>query len=52
MAGPLGRRARWHEFLSRYNIVLGYKLGVDNVAADRMSCWAYSTGLVDDINFH
>ena len=28
MAGPLGRRGRWHEFLSRYNIVVVYKPGV------------------------
>ena len=40
MAGPLGRRGRWHEFLSRCNIVVIYKPGVENDAADEMSRWA------------
>ena len=52
MAGLLGRRGRWHEFLSRYNIVLGYKPGKDNDVTDGMSRSAYPAGLVDDTNFH
>ena len=52
MAGPLGRRGQWHEFLSRYNIVVVYKPGVDNDVADGMSRWAYPAGLADDTNFH
>ena len=52
MAGPLGRRGRWHEFLSRYNIVVVYKPGKKNDVADGMSRWAYPAGLVDDTNFH
>ena len=52
MAGPLGRRGRWHEFLSRSNIVVVYKLGVENDAANEMSRWAYPVGLADDTNFH
>ena len=52
MAGSLGHRGRWHEFLSGYNIVVVYKPGVENDAADGMSRWAYPARLVDDTNFH
>ena len=52
MLGPLGRHGRWHDFLSRYNIVVVYKPGVQNDAADRMSRWAYPAGLADDTNCH
>ena len=52
MAGPLGRRGHWHEFLSRYNIVVVYKPGADNVIADGLSRWAYPAGVADDTNFH
>ena len=52
MAGPLGRRGRWHEFLSPYNIVVVYKPGKDNDVADGMSWWAYTAELADDTNFH
>ena len=52
MAGPLGRRGGWHEFLSRYNIVVVYKPGKDNDAADGMSRWANPAELADDTNFH
>ena len=52
MAGPLGRRGRWHEFLSRYNIVVVYKPGVENTAADETSRWAYPARLADDTNPH
>ena len=51
MAEPLGRQG-WHEFLSRYNIVVVYKPGPDNAAADGMSRWACPAGLADDSNFH
>ena len=52
MGGPLGCRGRWHEFLSRYNIVVVYKQGVEEHAADRMSRWAQPLELADDTNFH
>ena len=39
-------------FLSRYNIVVVYKLGKVNDVADWMSRWAYPAGLADDTNFH
>ena len=52
MAGPLGRPGRWHEFLSRYHIVVVYKPGKDNDVADRMSRRAYTAGLADHTNFY
>ena len=52
MAGPLGRRDRRHEFLSRYNIVVVYKPEVGNDAAHGMSRWAYPAELADDTNIH
>ena len=51
MAGPPGHRSRWHEFLSRHNVVVVYKPGKDNDVADRMSRWAYPAGLANDTNF-
>ena len=52
MAGTLGRCGQWHEFLSRYNIVVVYKPGVENDAADGMSRWAYPAGSAAGKNFH
>ena len=52
MAGPLGCRGRWHEFLGGYNIVVIYKPGADNVIADGLSRWTYPTGVADDHNCH
>ena len=52
VAGLLGRRGRWHEFLSWYNIVVVYKPRKDNDVADGMSRWAYPAGLADDTKFH
>ena len=40
-SGPVGRRVRWHQFLSRFNITVGYIPGKDNHVADVMSRWAY-----------
>ena len=51
-AGPLGLRGRWHGFLSRYKVVVVYKPGVANDAADGMSHWAYPARLADDTDFH
>ena len=41
LAGPLGRRGRWHEFLSRFNLTVEYLPGTDNTTADTLSRWAY-----------
>ena len=52
LAWPLGRRGRWHQFLSRYHIEVVYKPGKDNTVADGLSRWAYPAALADDTNFH
>ena len=39
-SGPRGRRARWHETLSQFDITVVYVPGPDNVVADAMSRWA------------
>ena len=41
VSGPLGRRGRWHEFLSSFNITVCYKKGEENTVADVLSCWMY-----------
>ena len=51
MARPLERRGQWHEFLSRYIIVVVYKPGKDNVVADGLSRRAYPAGEADDTTF-
>lgn len=40
-SGPAGRRGRWHERLSRFDIEVAYIAGKDNVVADALSRWAY-----------
>jgi hypothetical protein len=40
-SGPTGRRARWHEILSQFNLTIIYRKGEDNVVADALSRWAY-----------
>ena len=40
-SGPVGRRARWHQFLSRFYLQVGYIPGRDNTIADVMSRWVY-----------
>ena len=40
-SGPAGRRGRWHELLSRFNLGVKYSPGRTNVGADCMSRWAY-----------
>ena len=43
-SGPAGRRARWHETMSKFNITVQYIPGKDNVVADAMSRYAYPAG--------
>ena len=40
-SGPAGRRARWHETLSKFDLTVQYVPGKDNVVADAMSRFAY-----------
>ena len=40
-SGPAGRRARWHEVLSKFDLSVQYVPGKDNVVADAMSRFAY-----------
>ena len=49
LSGPTGRRARWHELLSKFDISVAYVPAKDNVVADALSRWASpaSTALND-----
>ena len=38
---PAGRRARWHEFLSLFDLHVAYLPGKYNTVADALSRWAY-----------
>ena len=40
-SGPAGRRSRWHEFLSKFNLTVEYLPGKTNQVADSLSRWAY-----------
>ena len=52
ISGPSGRRGRWHEFLSRFNLTIRYQPGDENDGTDALSRWAYPGGVVRDTNFH
>ena len=52
ISGPLGRRGRWHEFLSSFEIEVIYLPGPENVVADALSRWPYPAGLDQDCTFH
>ena len=41
ISGPTGRRLRWHQILSKFNLKVGYIPGKDNFIADIQSRWAY-----------
>ena len=52
-SGPLGRRSRWHQILSKYDITVGYIPGKNNTVADILSRWAYPASQVQrDISRH
>ena len=40
-SGPAGRRSRWHEFLSKFDLTVEYLPGKVNEVADGLSRWAY-----------
>jgi hypothetical protein len=50
-SGPAGRRGRWHEFLSRFNLEILYIRGEDNVVGDAASRWMYPAGAAEDVCF-
>jgi hypothetical protein len=52
-SGPAGRRARWHELFSKFDIHVTYIPGKDNVAADALSRWAYpASKAFADVSLH
>ena len=52
-SGPLGRRSRWHQILSKYDLSVGYIPGKNNTVADILSRWAYPAGqAARDISIH
>jgi hypothetical protein len=40
-SGPLGRRSRWHQIFSKFNLTVGYIPGSQNMIPDILSRWAY-----------
>ena len=52
VSGPLGRRGRWHEFLSSFNITVCYVKGEENTVADVLSRWTYEACQDNDTNMH
>ena len=52
-SGPLGRRSRWHQILSKYDLTVGYIAGKDNTVADILSRWTYpASQALRDISIH
>ena len=52
-SGPRGRRARWHETLSQFDLEVRYIPGPENTVADALSRWAYpASSAREDVSFH
>ena len=51
ISGPLERRGRWHEVLSRFNLLIEYTPRPDNHVGDALSGRAYPAGTAQDTNF-
>ena len=41
-SGPVGRRARWHQIFSKFDLTVGDIPGKENTIADILSRWAYA----------
>ena len=52
-SGLSGRKGRWHELLSKFNLTVLYIPGKDNDVADAMSRWAYPVSKsFQDVSMH
>ena len=52
-SGPRGRRARWHETMSQFNLSVEYLQGKDNIVANALSRFAYpASSNREDVSFH
>ena len=52
-SGPRGRRARWHETLSQFDLEVKYIPGPENLIPDALSRWAYpASSSREDVSFH
>jgi hypothetical protein len=52
-SGPIGRRARWHQILSKFDLSVGYIPGRENTIADLLSRWAYpASQALKDVSRH
>lgn len=52
-SGPRGRRARWHETLSQFDLHVKYVPGPQNVVPDALSRWAYPAASArEDVSFY
>ena len=52
-SGPVGRRARWHQIFSKFDLTVGYIPGKENTIADILSRWAYpASQALRDISKH
>ena len=48
-SGPAGRRARWHETMSKFDITVQYLPGKENIITDAISRYAYPAGELSKI---
>ena len=52
-SGPTGRRARWHELFSQFQLSVEYQPGHTNIPADAMTRYAYPASLErQDVSMH
>ena len=52
VSGPSGRWGRWHDFVSRFHLLIEYTPVPDSHVGDALSRWAYPAGTAPDTNFH